>query len=1063
MSLSSFRGRHFSAALVLAMALAGLPASGAASTSPATRATGDLSVIDHSGSDAGRPAIAPHQLDLQSTAMRPGPPATVDFRRLAAASPASTSAPVEPYLVPDPAAYFRAKDAVDAQRSASRKQAGPAVAPLGPQLGPTDLEQEQTFGGLTQNGSSPADTILAASPGFVVEEVNLFIKIFPRNGGAPQQATLPAFFKTGLGFLTDPRIAWDAGAQRWYSTILGCPAACDGTNTSSVLLAVSKTADPTGVWDVWQAMTDANKIDDQPRLGYSADKIVVAVDQFNSLTSFNADFMAVIQKSDVLAAVSPQTVKFNMTSGLNHRTGIIPATPLPNENTNTVFAPYHGSDTLGQYASTLTVTGTPAGNNVVIKEQGPGISDLSTPPSAIQPGVNSMTIDTGDNRFVSAVFSKKGLWITANDKCNGPVACIRIIHVDVSGVTFAVNDDADIVALGSSGDVYYGAVSVECSAKHLMVTYTQSSSTMFPTSRIEVLAIPVIIGSGLSALSYGAGNVPYVGPQVDKNHPTVARFGDYSGMAADGAPCSESFWGATMNGGFGGGGLWATNIVEVTMQPPTVTSITPSSGPWATTVDIFGNFFTSDSFVTFGAKPATSVKFIDSTHLQATAPTHPPGTVDVTVTTPKGMAPTSVADHYTYPPAAYVANSGSDNLDYVDMSSLGPLPIPVGTGPVAVRVTNDASTVYSADQGAGTVTPVDTYLQLARAPFTVGSSPTDLVVSPSGSTLYVADSGSMDVRVVNTANGHTKVTIPFGSAPDKLAITPDGSRVLVTFPGANDVLSIDTSTNTVEPFVYSVSKPSAIAASPDGQSAWVTSLEPGSCFVGLLGSLTQLNLASHTVGGSVTIGCHPLGVVASPDGSTVWVSNSKDDSVQSVSALTLAADSPIALQAGASPRGVAISPEGATLLVAESGRDRLGLVDTASKTLLPDVPVDSHPVAVDVTHLNADPCAGQVVKPRAGFLPANLTGGATTDELLNVQYCPLPGHGPLAVKIRTAVTVPTGCPAVVIATTSATLQQGENPENKVLTAPTCAGTYTFRVTVVAGVAKYPVKATLKVT
>ena len=82
---------------------------------------------------------------------------------------------------------------------------------------------------------------------------------------------------------------------------------------------------------------------------------------------------------------------------------------------------------------------------------------------------------------------------------------------------------------------------------------------------------------------------------------------------------------------------------------PTVTSVTPNAGTSAggTPITIHGTNYVPGSTVHFGAAAAT-VTFVSATQLTATAPTHPAGTVDITVTTPGGTSPAVTADHYTY-------------------------------------------------------------------------------------------------------------------------------------------------------------------------------------------------------------------------------------------------------------------------------------------------------------------------------------------------------------------------------------------------------------------------------
>ncbi len=84
-------------------------------------------------------------------------------------------------------------------------------------------------------------------------------------------------------------------------------------------------------------------------------------------------------------------------------------------------------------------------------------------------------------------------------------------------------------------------------------------------------------------------------------------------------------------------------------QPPTITAISPSSGPASggTTVTITGSNLTGATAVDFGANGATNVTVVSSSQITATSPPGS-GTVDVTVTTPGGTSATSAADQFTY-------------------------------------------------------------------------------------------------------------------------------------------------------------------------------------------------------------------------------------------------------------------------------------------------------------------------------------------------------------------------------------------------------------------------------
>lgn len=91
---------------------------------------------------------------------------------------------------------------------------------------------------------------------------------------------------------------------------------------------------------------------------------------------------------------------------------------------------------------------------------------------------------------------------------------------------------------------------------------------------------------------------------------------------------------------------------------PTVTSVGPSSGPVAggRVVTITGTNLTGASAVSFGGVAATGISVVGATELQATAPAHGAGSVDVVVTTPGGTSTTGAGDQFVYLAAPTVAS-----------------------------------------------------------------------------------------------------------------------------------------------------------------------------------------------------------------------------------------------------------------------------------------------------------------------------------------------------------------------------------------------------------------------
>jgi hypothetical protein len=83
---------------------------------------------------------------------------------------------------------------------------------------------------------------------------------------------------------------------------------------------------------------------------------------------------------------------------------------------------------------------------------------------------------------------------------------------------------------------------------------------------------------------------------------------------------------------------------------PSVSSLVPNSGTTlgGTVVIITGSGFTGATTVKFGTVNATSFTVLTDWKISAVSPAHAKGTVDITVSGPGGISPTSVADHFTY-------------------------------------------------------------------------------------------------------------------------------------------------------------------------------------------------------------------------------------------------------------------------------------------------------------------------------------------------------------------------------------------------------------------------------
>jgi hypothetical protein len=157
-------------------------------------------------------------------------------------------------------------------------------------------------------------------------------------------------------------------------------------------------------------------------------------------------------------------------------------------------------------------------------------------------------------------------------------------------------------------------------------------------------------------------------------------------------------------------GTSATNPLDVFTYAPTVTGISPSSGPTTggTPVTITGTGFTGATAVMFGPNAATSVNVVAPSSISAVAPAGSLGDVHVTVTTQAGTSVTTGADKYTYgisvtgiSPSS--ASSGTV-VTVVGGGFTGATAVNFGTTPASsFTVGSDTSITATAPAGTGTV------------------------------------------------------------------------------------------------------------------------------------------------------------------------------------------------------------------------------------------------------------------------------------------------------------------------------------------------------------------------
>jgi hypothetical protein len=354
------------------------------------------------------------------------------------------------------------------------------------------------------NSKVPSDTQLAVGPDFIVQMVNVSGQIYDKAGNTVGSAfDLGQFFGFAKGTGTDPRVDYDAGSGRFYASYEGLPAGGD-----EVDVAVSDDSNPSDGWTVYDVGDNtSNVLQDQPKLGYSNDKVTLSWNNYDGTKSpapFLGVVTAVINKAQLVARGTITISTFAQDSG---KFQVVPATSL--SSVDNQYALWHDEGSTDVHM--VTITGVPGVSAVNQNDNSIGIGTADSPPAASQPSGGDPSITTNDGRMLSTAWQNNHLWGVFNVKCKlsddtADRSCQRYVQITTSGDngSLASNDNLSL----KGGDLYFGSVALN-DQDDLFSGFTASSSTMFATA----VAIGVPGGNFPSPTFgdfYAAGTQAYV-------------------------------------------------------------------------------------------------------------------------------------------------------------------------------------------------------------------------------------------------------------------------------------------------------------------------------------------------------------------------------------------------------------------------------------------------------------------------------------------------------------------------------------------------------------------------
>lgn len=367
----------------------------------------------------------------------------------------------------------------------------------------------------------PPDVQMAAGTTKLVEFLN-------NSGAIYDRATLArtaffdlyALFAVPAGYrFTDPRLLYDPVFGRFVASGLAINPA---NNNSIVYILVSATGDPSGIWYRYTVPAPQNgTLYDQPKVGVSTDKVVVSwMDFTGSPLTFQRSQNWILSYTNMRSNTPTPTQFFTWTNRFSQ----VPAHQLTADNRQWIT--WNG----GTVAGVERLSGDPLVTSVTSSWWTFSIPQTFNPPAAQQPGG---TVDTGDDRSLSAALRNGKVWMTNGDQCTPPGdtvrACLRVTQFNVTGATPTMPQNFNIFSPGWY--LYFPAVTVDGN-NDVFWSYSRSNagSYVFAQAANQLGTAPPFTVSG--AVTFKTGEQTYVG----------SRWGDYCAGGPDPGADSNRVW-----------------------------------------------------------------------------------------------------------------------------------------------------------------------------------------------------------------------------------------------------------------------------------------------------------------------------------------------------------------------------------------------------------------------------------------------------------------------------------------------------------------------------------------
>ena len=294
-----------------------------------------------------------------------------------------------------------------------------------------------------------------------------------------------------------------------------------------------------------------------------------------------------------------------------------------------------------------------------------------------------------------------------------------------------------------------------------------------------------------------------------------------------------------------------------------------------------------------------------------------------------------------------VANNGANSVSIIDTLTgqwLGALL--VGRGPHEVALSSDGHTAYVAESGSpenqgNSVAVIDVAKRRFKTRFTVSDCkmPHDLRVSHDGKRLWVVCAPTQTVVEMDASSGKHRQTWKTNvDGGWMLEVSPDENTLLVAHLEGGGISFIDHRSSAVK-FVPTAQGEMAFDITPNGKEVWAANSQKN--------SLTVIDVASRKVATQFELpGEHPVRLKFTPDGKLALIPLSEQKKL-----LLYEVPSRKLLQTidlPATPKVTAVSKDGRRAYIGSPDSDQVMVVDLENKRVLESIKVGKQPDGVAV-------------------------------------------------------------------------------------------------------------------